>query len=287
MDSDVIVEKLSAIGPVEEHRLESNEELEAAVKRLGNDLERIVVGGGDGTLSRCVSVIRKADVPMGVLPLGTANDFARTLDIPENLEQAIDIILDQYSRKVDLGKANDHFFLNAAGIGVGPEMTKAMDAERKKKLGVFAYLVSLFEVLGRNWRRAAILRLPGKRKGLRFMQITIANGRHYGGGMTITEDADPSDGLFNIICLKPQSVLNLIGKFFTLRWGVNKEKLPYPGMHVFQAKDVEVITRKKTEVTLDGELLTETPLVCSVIPDAIEVYVQDPQKSQGFLESTL
>lgn len=271
------VEKLRTLGPVEVHYLEDGSEpLSTVAARLGDALERIVVGGGDGTLNYVMPDLIELGLPLGVLPLGTANDFARSLGLPLEPDGALEVVVGKRTRKIDIGEANGRPFLNAAGIGLGPKLTATMDGEQKQKFGVLAYLMSFLQVVRQRWRRRAILELDDKRVKTRFMQITIVNGIHYGGGMTIAQDANVHDGQLRVLCLPPQSAWSLIGKALTLRWGVPRDNDSPEGMKFFVARRVNVKTRHSFEVTLDGELASETPLECRVLRDALDVY-HDPQ----------
>ncbi len=270
-DCDAQLDRLRSIGNVEVHERGKGADLADLVESLSGTLSRIVVGGGDGTVNHALPVLQSAKVPVGILPLGTANDFARSLDIPPDLDKAIDVILSGSQRKVGLGEANGHLFLNAAGVGLGPELTKTLDEDKKQRLGVLAYFSSLIKVVGHQRRTRATLDLDGHIRQINFMQITIANGRHYGGGLTISEDAKLDDGLLRVLYLKPQSPLELFSKFATLRWGARKDEYDEK-LQLFTAKRVRLETAMPHDVTIDGELETKTPLVCSIYPDYLNVY---------------
>ena len=269
---------LENIGPVVEFRFEGDGTLGDAARRIGKDLERIVVGGGDGTLNLALPAVLEAGVPLGVIPLGTANDFVRSLDLPEDPVEAAELIRHGYTQRVDAGKANDRPFLNAVGIGLGAELNSALDSETKQRLGVFAYLRSFAEVLHRRSRKGAIISLDGQRKKTRFLQITIANGVHYGGGMTIARQARLDDGELKVLCLYPQTVWKLLGHAVTLRRGPEPGRKESYGIKLYSAQEVKVFTRESHDVTADGELITQTPLTCESMPLALEVYVQPAGK---------
>ncbi len=270
IDCEPFVEKLHRLGPVVIHRL-GEDDFDEVVAALGDRLERVVIGGGDGTLNRLLPEVIDLGVPLGVLPLGTGNDFARALGLPLDPEEAVDVVVEGSLRQVDLGMANGRWFLNAAGIGLGPELTRRLDGERKQRLGVLAYLSSAIEGIG-DWRtRRAILEVNGTRKKTSFLQITIANGVHYGGGMTVSRDAAVDDGQLRILVIKPQTPWQLLRKFFALRWGTRKDETPEK-IELLSSDHVRVRTASPCEVTIDGELATTTPLECRSVPGAIEVY---------------
>lgn len=264
------VEKLQELGPVLVYETSAEKPLTEIVEAHRGQIDRLVVGGGDGTLNRALPAIMEADVPLGVLPLGTANDFARSLNLPTDPCDALDVVLAGHTCKVGVGHVNGHPFLNAVGVGLGPELTRRMDYEKKQRLGVLAYLSSLIEALGSRKRRRAAITVDGVCERKKFMQITVANGIHYGGGLTISEDAELNDGMLNVLCIEPQSALELFTKFVTLRWGSmrgGQEK-----MALYRGAEVEVRTLHKSEVTADGELLTHTPVKCHSQRDALDVF---------------
>ena len=277
IDSSSLIERLAVLGPVILHWLGENDDLEATIAALEGELKRIVVGGGDGTLHRTLPAVLEANVPLGVLPLGTANDFARSLSLPAKVDGALDVVLAGETRQVGLGLANGHWFLNAAGIGLGPELTKTIDHERKRRLGVLAYLRGLIEVIGNRRRRRALLWIDDTRYRVRFMQITVANGIHYGGGLTIAQDARLDDGRLHVLLLQPQTALELVAKFLALRWGPSKSQ-EHNKMRLFHAEGVRIETVGIHDVTLDGEIVTHTPLECRSAPQALEVYAARPER---------
>lgn len=270
-----VVEVLSEAGPVSQYCVGASETLRQRLEKLGDALERIVIAGGDGTLHQSLPDVLEAGVPLGVLPLGTANDFARSLEIPKDPVDAARVIVDDHCRCVDVGVVNDEYFLNAVGVGLGPELTKKLDREKKKRLGVLAYLQSLVQVLGHRRRHFATLEVDGQIVRTPFMQITVANGRHYGGGMMVSDEVAMDDGLLHVLCVRPLRPLQLFLKGLRIRFGAvrDDEKLIY-----LRGKKVNVQTRRRYDATADGELVTRTPLECRVLARSLQVYaprVQD------------
>ena len=110
--------------------------------RLSLGVDRLIVGGGDGTLGTVAPRLARRDVALGVIPLGTANDFARTLGIPSNLDEAAAVAAGDHETAVDLGRANDAFFLNVASVGMSVALTHALSPLLKRWLGPAAYAVA-------------------------------------------------------------------------------------------------------------------------------------------------
>ncbi len=273
-DLDEVVAALSELGPVDVMKLGGEEEVPERIAKLGAGLERVVVAGGDGTLSSVLSDIVATGLPLGVLPLGTANDFAHSLGLSSDPVEAAKTICDNKTHGVDVGVVNGHYFLNAVGVGLGPELTKQLDRDTKKRLGVIAYLESLIQVFYKRRRYRATLRIDGREHRLPFVQITIGNSRHYGGGMTVCEDARIDDGVLHVLCVRPLTPLQLFLRGTRLKFGAVKddEKLFYA-----TGKRVELDVRRQCDVTADGELLSKTPIRCHTIKNAMQVYVSREQ----------
>lgn len=273
-----VVEALSEIGPVSQYEIGASEKLSTRIDKLGDTLERIVIAGGDGTLHMSLPEVLEAGVPLGVLPLGTANDFARSLELPKDPVEAANVIVDGHRRSVDVGVVNGEYFLNAVGVGLGPDLTKKMDREKKKRLGVLAYLQSLIQVLGHRKRHFATIDVDGQIVRTPFMQVTVANGRHYGGGMMVSDEVQMNDGLLHVLAVRPLRPMQLFLKGLKVRFGAvrDDEKLIY-----LRGKEVRVQTRRRYDATADGELVTRTPLECRVLANSLQVYAPPAAEGQS------
>lgn len=233
----------------------------------------MILGGGDGTLACLLDAVLETASTLGVLPLGTANDFARSLQIPFDLEQAARVIEQGNVRRVDVGKVNGISFLNAVGIGVGPEVTRELDADSKQHLGVLAYPVSLVSAMRNSQPFSVRIEVDGETHQTHCIQLTIGNGIHYGGGMTIHEDAQLDDGKLTVICVRQQSAWHMARRFFALRWG---ELSSDPDLLVLRGPQVRVRTRKSMPASADGELVAETPLDCVSRRQELRVFAPTP-----------
>src|SRR5690606_35381567 len=192
----------------------------------GPDVGRVVVAGGDGTVNSALEVVLLARKPLGILPLGTANDLARTLGIPTDLEAAAQLIVAGRTKRIDVGVVNGRYFLNAAGIGFSTALSNELPGWAKRHLGPLAYPLALV----RRWRRhrpfSVVLRGEGAPARRRVIQVTVANGRFYGGGMTAEQDARIDDGQLDVVMVLPaawwRQILSVIG----LKRGVYPEAVP-------------------------------------------------------------
>ena len=229
-----------------------------------------IVGGGDGTLNAALPGLLATGLPLGVLPLGTANDLARTLGLPLDPLQAARIAGADKRRRIDIGEANGHPFLNVASIGFGVDLTRALTRDAKSRWGVLGYAVAGFRTLQRMRRFTAIIEQDGTTQRSRTVHLAIGNGRHYGGGMTVSETAAIDDGRLNIYSLEVQTAWRLLVLLPAMRRGDHGQ---WNEVRTLSGREVTVTTRRPRSVNTDGEITTRTPVRFRVLPAALEVFV--------------
>ena len=212
--------------------------------------DRLLVAGGDGTMTlmapRCVEV----GCVMGVLPSGTGNDFARGLGIPLEPEDAVRLISTGEPCKVDIGVAGDKPFLNVAHIGLGSEISREVDDEDKHAWGRFSYLRRLFEQAWQHRGFSARIDCAGDVRHGRWLEIAIANGRSFGGGHEIV-NATPFDGKLDVVAVRPRSLLQLLVNW--LRMNLFRHS---PADHVIvtmRGAECEISRCKRLVIMADGE----------------------------------
>ena len=165
----------------------------------------IIAGGGDGMLNSVVSGILSTDLVLlprlAVLPLGTANDFARACRIPTEPLAALELALHGAASPVDVGRVNDRFFLNVATGGFGTDVTVNTPPDMKKLLGGAAYLLTgISQASSISARRAVIEGQDFSWSG-GFLALAVGNGRYAGGGVPVTEHASIDNGFFDLSIL--------------------------------------------------------------------------------------
>jgi YegS/Rv2252/BmrU family lipid kinase len=229
----------------------------------------IVLGGGDGTMNAAAPALMKLQRPFGILPLGTANDLARTLGIPFDPAAAAAIIADGAVRRIDLGMIDGVPFFNVASIGLSVEVAREHKGERKRRLGVLSYPLSAWAAYRRHRPFWVELVVDGELLRRRCIQVAVGNGRHYGGGMTVDEAAEIDDGWLRVYYLRPAGLLATLGMLPFLRFGWLHRS---PEAEIMLAKRVELRTRRPRPVNVDGELTGTTPVVVEVLPGAVEVF---------------
>ena len=187
---------------------------------LALGVERLIVGGGDGTLGSVAARMAHRNVVLGVLPLGTANDFARTLDIPGDLDAAAAIIATGHVRRVDLGKANDAYFLNVASLGLSVAATAELSPAIKRRFGPLAYAYAGARAFARNATFKVRVQNGLDSVETSAHQIVVGNGRFYGGGVLVARQSSLEDGLLHAYALGTRGRWQLLSTIAMLRLGV-------------------------------------------------------------------
>lgn len=267
-DPQELVTRLKEMGPVVAPECTEPGSMTRAIARYAGSVGRIVVGGGDGTLHSALPALLSANLPVGVLPLGTANDFARSIRL-KDVPDALDAIVAGTTRQVDVGVVNGTFFLNAVSIGLGPRINNDLDSETKAKLGVAGYLIHALRNATNYRGMRAVIECDGEAVSVRSIQITIGNGIHYGGGMTISSAARLDDGILRVLAIRPQSVASLLTYGPAIKSGNIQDD---ENLLTFAGREVIVRTRYESGVTADGEEVTRTPVECSCLHKALTVF---------------
>src|SRR6478609_4010843 len=177
--------------------------LAADAARRGVDV--VVAVGGDGTLNEVVNGLDGYDVPLGVIPLGTANDFARQVGIPADADHAMDVILQRKPRRLDTGSLNGRRFLNVSTGGVGAEATAETPAELKESLGPLAYAISGLRKLADFRPQYARFSGDGFEYEGEFLMFAVGLTRSTGGGTMVTPMASATDGLLDLCVIEAMS----------------------------------------------------------------------------------
>jgi diacylglycerol kinase (ATP) len=244
----------------------------------GSDYGLLILGGGDGSVSSVVDFLTHRDVGLGLLPLGTANDFARTLGIPSDIEAACQTIVYGKVVDVDLGIAGDNYYVNAASVGLGVEAARALSPWMKKSVGALAYPVAAIKAFLNHEPFSARLTFPGGDydpvEYERLLQVAVGNGRFYGGGMVVAPESGLDDRRLDIYAIELGRPRTLIGVARYLKSG---DFIWMEGVHHYRTERVRLETEPDLSINIDGEVVTSTPQDFSVDHNALKVVV--PQEA--------
>jgi YegS/Rv2252/BmrU family lipid kinase len=250
--------------------LRTPERIPDLIRERAVDCELVILGGGDGTLSHALDALLVARRPLGILPMGNANDLARTLGIPTDCAGACRVIAEGRRRRIDVGWVNGTHFFNVASMGLSVRIARRLTRDRKQRWGVLAYLGCAWEAVHEQrsfWARVVCDRLATE---LHSMQITVGNGRYFGGGMTVVDDAAIDDGRLDLYALPPLRWWRLLVLLPILRWGLHR---PIESILSLHGREIEVETDRPLDINVDGEVRTHTPARFRVLPRAMEVFV--------------
>lgn len=240
------------------------------IRGRGAELDLIILGGGDGTLRSAIKPVLESGRPLGVLPLGTANDLARSLGIPQDPVAAARAIAGGLEHRIDLGRVNGHYFFNASNIGVGVGVTRALSYALKQRWGPLSYARALWVAARQSRPFSAQIVCDGKEHYVRSVQITVGNGRFYGGGMTVHAEAALDDQRLDVYSLRPQSMWRLGKLLPALRRGTYEGR---DQVDTFKGRRIKIRTSRPRMINADGELVSRTPADYEVIPAALTLMV--------------
>lgn len=244
---------------------------EAMIRReLAKGMACVVVCGGDGTVNEAVNALANSEVPLALLPGGRCNDFARALRVPKSPAQTADAILRMRTLRVDLGRIGDKFFATVATLGFDAEVTRIIADGKTQLHGTPAYvLAALRLLLSYDFPHVHIKADFGEFNG-RILLAATANTPAYGGGLLIAPKAKLTDGILHMCLIRMAPKVSILTVFPTA----------FFGGHVFHSavsshpvKRAEVNSPQTMWLYADGELMSSTPTVIMVAPQALSVIV--------------
>ncbi len=252
------------------------ETIPALLEQHAAEADILVLAGGDGTINAAAATLLALRRPVAILPLGTANDLARTLGIPADPLAAAEVIAAGRPMPIDLGEVNDRFFFNVASIGVAAQVSQDATPEGKRRLGVLNYAAGAARALRGARPFRARIAAGARVVSVSTVQISVGNGRYYGGGMAIADEAAIDDSLLNLYSLAPQSLLRHALLLPLLRAGRHGGRR---GVLTLTGSDIRVTTDRPLPVSTDGEITTHTPAHFRVRPRALTVMAPKPRES--------
>jgi YegS/Rv2252/BmrU family lipid kinase len=254
------------------HAVRKSRDLIPTVKRaVRSGAPMVIVGGGDGSLSSAVDELVDRDCVFALLPLGTANSFARTLGIPLDLDGAINTIATGRRRRVDLGVIDGDFYANGAAIGLSPLIGATVPHRLKKYLGRAGYLLWAIWWVFRFKPFTLVVELEsGERHEMEALEVRIANGPYHG-GVEVVDDARVDSGEIVVQVIAGRARHRLLRNWFAVLTGSAGGKRQT--VIDFHARKVRLITDPPLPISIDGEVLGHTPAAIEVAEGVIEVVV--------------
>jgi YegS/Rv2252/BmrU family lipid kinase len=227
----------------------------------------VVALGGDGLVGALAGAL-EGSAPLGILPAGRGNDFARALGIPEDTRHACQVLLDGTERALDLGRANGRAFACIASVGFDSDANKIANQSRFLR-GNLVYLWAGIRALA-AWKPAQfVVALDGRELELDGYTVGACNTAYYGGGMKAAPDADPADGLLDVLFLKRTSKLRFLTQVLPKVFSGTHVELDEIEFH--RAREVEIRADRPFDVYADGDPITTLPATIRLDPGALRV----------------
>ena len=252
--------------------------IELAKQATENGCDYMIAVGGDGTLHEVINGVLQSNIPaneypaIGLLPHGSANDFARTARISNSIEELIELIQTNTNQKIDLGKIilqqtqETRYFINIAGVGLGPEVVQNLE-QSSSVLGpgfnYFKHIIKGFLSYVKKEVRCTSSTWQWKGK---LLQMAVANGRYYGNAICTAPDAKLTDGQFQVVIFGDLSIWDYLKNLGNLKKGV---KINLPQVSYHDANEVLLESNDSCGIEADGEYVGLAPATISVLPKAI------------------
>jgi YegS/Rv2252/BmrU family lipid kinase len=249
---------------------------EAVQSVLDDGYDTLILGGGDGTVSSVVDFLAHHHATLALLPLGTANDFARTLGIPSDVDAACEVIARGKLVDIDLGLVGDNYYVNVATIGIGVGVTQALSAGLKRRVGALAYPLAAVRAFLTHEPFTARLVFPeGDRDPVeheRLLQIAVGNGRFYGGGMVVAPESGIDDHTLDVYAIEMGRHRDLLG---VARYMKSGDFIRNEAVHQYRTRSVSLEVEPARPINVDGELVARTPATFTIARNALKVIVPE------------
>jgi diacylglycerol kinase (ATP) len=230
--------------------------------------------GGDGTVHQALPAIAEAKIPLGFLPCGRGNDFARNIGLPSKLQKSCSLPSNPSFHQVDLPRINNIPFVAVTYVGFDAEVNKLANDGRGYLGGTLGYIICVLKTL-KNFRPFEIeITIDDHCFRERVMMVTVANAPFYGGGMKIAPDANMNDGLLNICIAKEISKLELLWEFPKVFKGTH---IYHPRIMMKSGRRIRLTSDEPRNIYADGEYVDHLPADCTIGNQTI--HIMSPMKS--------
>ncbi len=237
------------------------------------EFDAVAAYGGDGTVTEVASGLIGSQIPLIILPGGTANLMAIELGIPSDLSRACQLACNPASvaRAVDMGLAGERYFMQGIGIGVQAEQVKGADRDLKNRFGILAYIVSALQALQKSRICRYHLRMDGCQVECEGLTCLILNIGNFGmSGISLAPNVDVSDGVLDIFVFRNADIALLVSVAASI---LDANTMIGESINHWQAHTVTVIADSTQAVQGDGEMWGETPVRARILPGAVRVVV--------------
>ncbi|WP_404457542.1 diacylglycerol/lipid kinase family protein [Oceanobacillus kapialis] len=249
----------------------SIEEVTETCKTYAAKIDLLIILGGDGTIHNCINAIASEPIrpTIAILPGGTSNDFSRMLQLPQNLSNAAEAIVNGSIIDVDLAKSNATYFLNFWGIGMVADTSKNINEQQKKTLGVLSYFMSTLKTVSQSEPFSYKIETNEETYEGEAVMILLLNGAFIGTRQIPISSIEPADGQLDVLIVKNSSLLSFRELLSMSNTDVGNDALEE--LTHFQSNNLKITTEIAKEIDMDGEIHTNTPAEIRILPKHIKM----------------
>jgi diacylglycerol kinase (ATP) len=238
---------------------------------LEKNFSNFIATGGDGTIHYMANALAGTDKKIGAIPAGSGNDIATTLGINNDIEKCCQIIKEGKTRKIDMGLINNrYYYLCIAGSGFDSQVTYLANNTRLPIKGGLRYAYSVYRTLITFKSKKFFINYNNRKREIYGMMITASNMPMYGGGMRVTPDANPEDGLFDVCIIKKMSKIHFIKIFPKVYAGKHTKD---ENVEIFRTNNISLDSEYPFSVFADGEYICKLPATLRIIPKSLNFIV--------------
>ena len=252
------------------HRISKNTTIEDGLKDINDNYNHILIAGGDGTIDRLVNYMKKndIDIPIGILPTGTANDFANVLNIPLDIDLCIENIINSEPKYIDLGVINDDYFVNIASTGMFTDVSQRVDSNLKHSIGRISYIIKGVEDALHLRKFNVTIRSKELEYDGDMYLILVLNGRT-AGNISFAHNAMLDDGYLDVIIFKAMPIPKSIPVLLDIIKGSPLDK--HDEIIYFKTDELYVDCSDDIVTDIDGERGPDFPLNIKCMKNGIQI----------------
>ncbi|KXA14050.1 lipid kinase, YegS/Rv2252/BmrU family [Fusobacterium equinum] len=253
-------------------RIGENFPLEMAFEDIHENYEHILIAGGDGTINRTINLYlqKNLSLPIAILPTGTANDFAKYLSMPMDIEEACEKILKAEVKKVDLGKVNDKYFINVFSFGLFTDVSQKTPTHLKNTFGKLAYYFNGIKEIPRFTKIDLKVESEDLTIQTKCFLAFVFNGQT-AGNINIAYNSQIDDGLLDVILVKGENLLKLGNLVYNFLRGEHLEEADKENILYFKSKALTLSSPQEITTDIDGEAGPQLPVTITCIPKTLNI----------------
>ena len=254
------------------YRINKNECIDKAFLDIDDTYDHLLLAGGDGTIDIIINTMKRLniDLPVGILPVGTANDFAHSLGLSFDIKQALENIINSKPKAFDIGKINDKYFINVASAGMFTDVSQKINPDFKNYMGKVAYYITGIEQA--LHLRAFNIKVKSEEveyKGKMYLML-VFNGKT-AGNLNLAYKAQLDDGYLDVIIFKDMPIPKSIPVFINVLRGEHLEKSNEEDILYFKTKEIDIECIDELVTDIDGEKGPDFPLHIKCIEGGIKI----------------